>query len=290
MKPSPRSRLTRLATTTGAALMLSAAFLPTSAVAQPTAPGGGGAAAAITSSEYRLGAGDVIRISVFQNPDLTLEARISDSGAISYPLIGQVRLEGLTTGQAETRIADALRTGNFVKQPQVSILVTQVRGNLASVLGQVGRPGRYPIEAAELRLSDLLATAGGVLTTGADTAVVVGTRNGRPFRAEVDLVEAFGPNRPTADVVIRNGDVVYVDRSPQVYIYGEVQRPGVIRLERGMTVLQALAAGGGLTQRGTQRGIRVHRRGADGKTEVLQPGMDDRLLPGDVVYIRESIF
>jgi polysaccharide export outer membrane protein len=290
VKPSPRSRLTRLATTTGAALMLSAAFLPTSAVAQPTAPGGGGAAAAITSSEYRLGAGDVIRISVFQNPDLTLEARISDSGAISYPLIGQVRLEGLTTGQAETRIADALRTGNFVKQPQVSILVTQVRGNLASVLGQVGRPGRYPIEAAELRLSDLLATAGGVLTTGADTAVVVGTRNGRPFRAEVDLVEAFGPNRPTADVVIRNGDVVYVDRSPQVYIYGEVQRPGVIRLERGMTVLQALAAGGGLTQRGTQRGIRVHRRGADGKTEVLQPGMDDRLLPGDVVYIRESIF
>jgi polysaccharide biosynthesis/export protein len=287
---SHRSTYARGITLAAALVATVALYQPGTATAQATAPGTGGAVAAITSSEYRLGAGDVIRISVFQNPDLTLEARISDLGSISYPLVGQVRLEGLTTGQAETRIADALRTGNFVKQPQVSILVSQVRGNLASVLGQVGRPGRYPIEVAELRLSDLLATAGGVLTTGADTAIVVGMRNGRPFRAEVDLVDAFGPNRPNTDVVIRNGDVVYVDRSPQVYIYGEVQRPGVIRLERGMTVLQSLAAGGGLTQRGTQRGIRVHRRGADGKTEVLQPAMDDRLLPGDVVYIRESVF
>jgi polysaccharide export outer membrane protein len=84
--------------------------------------------------------------------------------------------------------------------------------------------------------------------------------------------------------------VVYVDRMPMFYIYGEVQRPGALRLERGMTLMQALAAGGGLTQRGTQKGIRVHRRGADGKVEILQPAMNEVLRTDDVIYVRESLF
>ena len=92
------------------------------------------------------------------------------------------------------------------------------------------------------------------------------------------------------DILILNGDIVWVERQPMVYIYGEVQRPGTMRLERGMTLIQTLAAGGGLTQRGTERGIRVHRRGADGKTQVLQPAMDDQLQDRDVVFVRESLF
>jgi polysaccharide export outer membrane protein len=81
-----------------------------------------------------------------------------------------------------------------------------------------------------------------------------------------------------------------VDRQPQIYIYGEVQRPGPIRLERNMTLMQALATGGGLTQRGTEKGIRVHRRDASGSVQAITPGMDDRVQDGDVVYVRESLF
>ena len=102
---------------------------------------------AATPNEYRLGPGDVVRVSVYQNPDLTLETRISESGVASYPLLGTVRLGGNTVSQAEKLIADGLRNGNFVKQPQVSVMLLQVRGSQASVLGQVNRPGRYPIEA-----------------------------------------------------------------------------------------------------------------------------------------------
>jgi polysaccharide export outer membrane protein len=91
-------------------------------------------------------------------------------------------------------------------------------------------------------------------------------------------------------VGIQNGDVLWVDRAPMVYIYGEVQRPGPMRLERGMTLMQGLATGGGLTQRGTERGIRVHRKTPDGKIQVVQPGMDDVLVDGDVVYVKESLF
>ena len=243
-----------------------------------------------TPNEYRLGPGDVVRVSVYQNPDLTLETRISESGVASYPLLGTVRLGGNTVSQAEKLIADGLRNGNFVKQPQVSVMLLQVRGSQASVLGQVNRPGRYPIEVADMRLSDLLAAAGGIAPSGADTLTLVGTRDGKPTRQVIDLPGLFRSPSRSDDVIIQNGDVIYVERAPMVYIYGEVQRPGPMRLEREMTVMQALATGGGLNLRGTEKGLRVHRRDADGKLQVIEPKMDDLLREGDVVYVRESLF
>lgn len=240
--------------------------------------------------DYVLGAGDVIRVSVYQNADLTLETRVAESGTISFPLLGQIKLGGLSVPKAEKVIADGLRNGNFVRQPQVSILVTQVRGNQASVLGMVNRPGRYPIEQTGMRLSELLATAGGISTGGSDLVTLSGMRDNRTFRVVIDLPNLFAASAKANDPVIVNGDTVYVDRMPMVYIYGEVQRPGAMRLERDMTVIQALATGGGLTQRGTEKGLRVHRRNADGKVEILQPGMNDAMRDGDVIYVRESLF
>lgn len=275
--------LRKLALASGLFLGLAIAHSPAAlAQAVPSAP----AAAA----EYRLGAGDVVRINVYQNPDLTLESRVAESGVISYPLLGNIHIGGLSVSAAERLIADGLRKGNFVKQPQVSLALLQVRGNQVSVLGQVNRPGRYPLEVADTRLTDLLATAGGVATTGGEMLVITGTRGGKAFRTEVDLPSLFATNGRSQDLVLQNGDVIWVDRFPLVYIYGEVQRPGQMRLDRGMTLMQALAAGGGINQRGTERGIRVHRKGADGKVQVLQPNMDETLKDGDVVYVRESIF
>ena len=232
----------------------------------------------------------MLRVSVYQNPDLTLETRVSEAGVLSFPLLGTIRLGGLSVTHAEKLIADGLKNGNFVKNPQVTIVVLQVKGNQASVLGQVNRPGRYPIEVADMRLTDLLANAGGVAVTGAEVLVLSGIRNGQPYRAEIDLPAVFGPNGRSQDVLIQNGDVLWVDRAPMLYIYGEVQRPGPMRLERGMTLMQSLATGGGITQRGTEKGIRVHRKGADGKVQVIQPTMDEALKDGDVVYVKESLF
>ena len=248
------------------------------------------APAAALPTEYRLGAGDVVRIAVFQNPDLTLETRVTEAGVISYPLLGVLRVGGLSVTEAEKRVADGLRSGNFVKNPQVTLVVLQVRGNQASVLGQVNRPGRYPIEVADMRLTDLLAMAGGTAAGGADVVVVTGRRNGEPFRQEVDLPTLFMAVGAAKDLIILNGDTVWVERQPLVYIYGEVQRPGPLRLEREMTLLQALATGGGLTQRGTDKGIRVHRKGQGGQVQIIEPGMTDTLREGDVVFVRESLF
>jgi polysaccharide export outer membrane protein len=244
----------------------------------------------VAKQDYVLGAGDLVRVSVFQSPELTLETRIPESGVVNYPLLGAVTLGGLTISQAEKRIADGLLNGKFLRQPQVSILVTQLRGAQASVLGHAVRPGRYALELTNTRLSDLMALAGGVAPDGSDILTVVGTRGGKPFRQQIDFRTLFRGDASSQDIVIENNDVVYVDRGPQVYIYGEVQKPGTLRLERGMTVQQALAAAGGLTQRGTQRGIRVTRKGADGATQTVTPNLQDTLKQDDVIQVPESLF
>ena len=262
----------------------------TAARAQSGGPRAEGGASGGAATEYRLGSGDVLRVNVYQNPDLTLETRVTEAGIVSYPLLGPIRLGGLSVTAAEKLIADGLRSGNFVKQPQVTLVVLQVRGNQVSVLGQVNRPGRYPLEVADMRLSDLIATAGGTAPTGTDLVVVTGTRDGKPFRFEVDLPTLFSAGGRDKDIFILNGDTVWIDRQPIVYIYGEVQRPGPMRLEREMTLLQALATGGGLTIRGTDKGIRVHRKEQDGSIKVVEPTMTDKLRDGDVVFVRESLF
>jgi polysaccharide export outer membrane protein len=240
--------------------------------------------------EYLLGPGDSIRIQVFQSPDLTLETRVSESGTITYPLIGTVRIGGMAVSKAEALIAQLLEEGGFVIKPQVSLLVLQIRGNEVSALGQFNHPGRFPLETTQTRLSDVIAQAGGIAPTGADSVILVGVREGKSFRREIDVTAMYTSKQVGEDLLIRPGDVIYVHRAPQVYIYGEVQRPGMFRLERDMTVMQALAEGGGLTPRGTQRGVRVHRRGPDGRIQVIKPELDEHLQPDDVVYVRESLF
>lgn len=247
-------------------------------------------AAAENKAEYVLGPGDVIRITVFQNPDLTLETRVSENGAISFPLIGQVPVGGLSVSEAERKIGKMLKDGGFVLQPQVNILPLQIRGNQVSVLGQVNRPGRYPLDVLNAKVTDILAMAGGIMPTGADSLILTGTRNGKAIRQEIDLPSIFLGNRPDLDLPIAGGDAIYVHRAPVFYIYGEVQKPGAYRLERDMTLMQALAQGGGLTIRGTQRGIQVNRRDDKGKIQQIAPEMSAPIWADDVIFVKESIF
>lgn len=246
--------------------------------------------AGAADADYKLGQGDAIRIVVFQNPDLTLDTRVSESGTITYPLIGTVPIGGLTIADAENRIAAGLKDGGFVQKPQVNIALMQVRGNQVSVLGQVNRPGRFPLETGNTRLSDVLAMAGGATPAGADTVIVAGQRQGKPYRREIDIPAIYIADRIEDDLTVAGGDVVYVHRAPVFYIYGEAQRSGSYRIERGMTVRQALAQAGGPTLRGTDDRIRVHRRGANGQVERISPELNEPIQADDVIYVRESLF
>jgi polysaccharide export outer membrane protein len=242
-----------------------------------------------SAAEVLLGAGDVLKVSVYGNPDLTLETRVNDSGAITFPLIGPVVIGGLSTAAAESKIAGLLESGGFLRKPQVNIIVTVQQSQQVSVLGQVNRPGRYPIDGKRNML-DMLAQAGGIAVDGGDTVSLLRKRNGATTREVIDVIQMVRAGELGQDYEVQGNDVLFVERAPRFYIYGEVQRPGTFRLERTMTVLQALSAGGGLTPRGTERGMRIKRRDAGGKLQVIDAKQDDLLQPDDVVYVRESIF
>jgi polysaccharide export outer membrane protein len=249
------------------------------------------ASASAAKPEAQLGVGDTLRITVYQNPDLTVEAgRVSENGQINFPLIGNVAVGGLTVAAAEQKIAKLLRDGGFVLRPQVSISLAQIRSSMVSILGQVLKPGRYPIETVGSKASEMIAAAGGVAPGGADVVTLVGTRNGRSIKLDIDLPAILQSGKSELDIPVDNGDIIYVDRAPTAYIYGEVQRPGQFKVERGMTLMQALAQGGGLTPRGTQRGIKVHRRDANGVVSILDLKMNDPVARDDVIYVKESLF
>jgi polysaccharide export outer membrane protein len=241
-------------------------------------------------SDITIGPGDLIRIGVFQNPDLSLETRVSESGAITYPLLGTVHVGGLTLDAAEKRIANGLREGGFVPQPQVNISQSQVLGNRVSVLGFVGKPGRIPLENFSTRVTEILATAGGIAQGGDDILILIGKRGGKPFRKEIDLPAIYLDGKSEDDVFVAGGDIIYVHRAPIYYIYGEVQRPGSFRVERGMTIQQALVQAGGPNPRGTEDGIQLHRRDNEGRVVKSVPELFDPIKPNDVLFARERLF
>ncbi|WGG49147.1 polysaccharide export protein EpsE [Rugamonas sp. DEMB1] len=242
-----------------------------------------------SAADLLLGPGDVVKMSVYGNPDLMVETRVNESGAVTFPLIGQVGIGGLSTAAAEQKVAGLLERGGFLRKAQVNILVTQQTSHQVSVLGQVNRPGRYPVDGRRT-VMDMLAQAGGIGADGNDTVTLIRKRNGATTKEAVDVVGMVRSGALDRDLDVETNDIIYVERAPRVYIYGEVQRPGQLRLERSMTVLQALSAGGGLSARGTERDIRIKRRGADGKIQVIKAKHDDELLSDDVVYVSESWF
>jgi polysaccharide export outer membrane protein len=245
---------------------------------------------AFAQSRSILGPGDSVRVTVFQSPDLATEARISERGTLAMPLIGEIAVEGLTPSDAAARIAEQLARGKFVVNPQVSVNVVEVRSRQVSILGQVTRPGRYPLDGPRTRLTDMLAVAGGISATGDDNVTLIMHREGRPRTMEINVPALFRTADSPQDIELEPGDTIFVPRAPTFYIYGECQRPGAYRLEAAMTIMQALSVGGGVTPRGTERGVKVNRRVGDGAVRRLEVSLNDRVEPGDVIYVAERLF
>jgi polysaccharide export outer membrane protein len=246
----------------------------------------------VTPTDLRreaLGMGDMVRVSVFRNPELTTEARVSERGTILFPMIGEVNVAGLTPSQAGARIADKLRSGKYVVNPEVTVSMMQVNSRQVSVLGNVVKPGRYPLDSTTAHLTDVIALAGGVGPTGSDQVTVITNRGGKQEKLEIDMAEMFRNGDLTRNISLEPGDTIYVHKAPMVYVYGEVQKGGAYRVEPNMTVMQAIAMGGGITPRGTERGIKISRRDGKGVSRI-DASLTTAVQPDDVIYVRESLF
>jgi len=229
-------------------------------------------------SPDKIGPGDTVNITVFQQPDLTTDTRVTETGSVAMPLAGSVKVQGMTTGEAAVAIEKALKDGQYLKDPKVRVAVTTVRSRQVNVLGLVVRPGRYPFESASMRMPELIAAAGGLAAGGSDQVTVI--RDGKPIKVST-LDKTFE---------LQNGDTISVERAPQFYIYGEVLRSGSYPVGDNMSVMQAIAVGGGITPRGSENRIKLRRVGPDGKTRETDAKLTDIVKTDDVIYVRESLF
>ncbi len=248
----------------------------------------GGYSVAEDVQDYILGPGDTISISVYDNPDLSINARISEKGKITFPLLNEVSVVGLSPRGVEELIETSLKRQDFLKEPQVSVNVQEFRSQEVAILGEVVSPGKHFLQRSST-IIDLIAEAGGVTSEAGDIIHVLSKQDGRTVKREVDL-DAFFDGDISQDININSGDTVVVPRMKVFYVYGEVGRPGSFRLERNMTVMQALSVAGGITDRGTQRGIKVKRRDSNNKLVEVPVGLTDLIEPDDVLYIKESLF
>ena len=245
------------------------------------------------TNAYFIGSGDLVRVSVYQQPDLGIEGRVSELGTLTVPLVGTVEVGGLTARQVETRIAYLLKRGGYVRDAQVNVNIVQFKSRDVAVLGYVNRPGRYYLEEGVYRVSDVLALAGGGLPTAGDVVTLTRTRDAKAQQIDIDIPGLFrSAGAVSNNIEVLPGDTLYVDRAPVFYIYGEVQRPGAFRLEKNMTLMQAVSTGGGLTQRGSKKDIQITRKEAEGKVMTFTAQLGDQFVlgPDDVVFVRESLF
>jgi|SRR5271166_5535588 len=217
-------------------------------------------------SSVRLGAGDLVEVSVYNVPELTTKARISNQGDVHLPLVDYVHLAGLTSEEAEGVIERRLADGGFVKSPHVTLFVPEYASQGVSLLGEVARPGVYPV-LGQQRLFDLISSAGG-LTEKAGRGITVTHRDKPEAPVSVALSRNLADS-PGSNVLISPGDTIIVRKADIVYVVGDVGRPSGFLMDRGqLTVLQAIALAGGTSRTANLGGARIIRESSAGMSET----------------------
>jgi polysaccharide export outer membrane protein len=221
-------------------------------------------------NNVRLGVGDMVDVSVYNVPELTTRTRVSAGGDVYLPLIDYVHVEGLTVEDAERVIERRLDQGGFVRNPHVQLFVAEYASDGASILGEVTKPGVYPV-IGEQTLFNLLSLAGGI-TDHAGKNVTV-THRAQPDQPVVVPLSHNLQDHPESNVAILAGDTIMVRRADVVYVVGEVGHPSGFLMDNDghLSVLQAIALAGGTTPTAKLGQARIIRKGPAGITEVPVP-------------------
>jgi polysaccharide export outer membrane protein len=247
-----------------------------------------------SSSSPRLGIGDLLEISVYNVPELSTKSRLGNNGDVYLPLIDYVHLAGLTVEEAQALVEKRLSDGGFVKNPHVSLNVDQSASQGISLLGEVSRPGVYPV-IGEPRLLDVVSAAGG-FTASAGNSITITHRNQSDKPLTVPLSRKLSDN-PVSNIPVSPGDTILVHKADVVYVVGEVGRPSGFMMDSdSLTVLKAIALAGGTTPTAKLNGARIIRKGPNGMTEtpielkkMLQAkAVDIPMKADDILFVPSS--
>ena len=253
--------------------------------------------------EYKIGAKDLLDISVFGLNDLNRTVRVSEDGTITLPLLGEVKVEGLTKTGLERKLSELLEE-KYLHNPQVTVFIREYQSTRVSVLGAVNNPGLYDLLGRET-LMQIISQAGG-LTTDAGNEIVImrlfadGTSNS--LRISID--DLFLKGDATLNIPLQPNDIVNVpiDKTVFVYVMGQVNRPGALAVKRSNipTLLQSIAQAGGFSERASKGRVIIKRKDektgreiqikVNVKSIIKRRKKDIQLLENDVVYVPEKAF
>jgi polysaccharide biosynthesis/export protein len=277
------------------------------------------------SMDFTVGGYDVIDITVYEEPDLSREnVRISADGYISFPLVGRLKVDGLTSSEIESLISDKLAQGEYVLNAHVSVTVKEFKSKQFMILGSVKTPGSYPLQAKE-RVLDAISKAGGInFDQGGKEAMIIRTENSVPtpehgkkggkivtenekagedekIVIRIELNSLLKGGDQMSNILLADKDLIYIPRAESFYIIGQVQKPGSYPyLEKEITLVEAITKAGGFTPTAARNRTRIVRVEdgvekiievqVDAITESGQKGKDVLLRPGDVIVVPEGFF
>lgn len=245
----------------------------------------------VFAQDYVVGDGDLLKITVYDHPDLSATARVSGEGIILFPLIGQAKISGLTVAQISKKLADLLSDG-YIVSPQVTVFIEEFRSQKATIMGQVNRPGLYELKGYTTFL-ELLSKAGDLTKDAGDKAVIkrkADSQDKKESIITIDLKRLVGMGDTSLDMPVVDGDSIYIVKAGLFYVTGEVKKPDAYKFDEGTTVLKAITMAGGFSDKASTGKVKIIRK-VKGKEEIMERvKMDEPVLPDDVIMVPESFF
>jgi len=253
-------------------------------------------------ADYKIGAKDLLEISVFGLEEMNKTVRVSEDGKITLPLLGEVEVEGLTKTELEKKLSQLLEE-KYLQSPQVTVFIKEYQSKRISVLGAVGKPGPYELLGRQTLLQ-LISEAGGLTEDAGDDIIVIRQfQDGTNISLKISIDDLFLKGDARLNIPLEPNDIVNIpaEKTVLIYVFGQVRKPGALEVKKSNipTLLQAIAQAGGFSERASKGGVLIKRINKDGKEKQIKVNVKDiikgkkkdiQLLENDVVYVPETIF
>lgn len=251
--------------------------------------------------EYKIGPRDLLEIRVFGLDELNQTVRVSETGKITLPLLGEIDVGGLVNSELERKLEDLLKK-DYLQNPQVSVFIREYQSQNVSVLGAVGTPGQYEIHGNQTLLQ-IIAQAGSLTEEAGDEIIIYRNQDGKDKVLRISIDELFLRGDVSLNVRLQPDDIITVppDKEVTIFVYGKVNKPGALLVKRSKipTLQRAIAQAGGFAEGASKGGVILTRKGEGGKETRIKVNVKDiikgkrqdiQLKEDDVIYVPESIF
>jgi len=244
------------------------------------------------AEEYTVGNGDVLNITVYENPDLSTTVRVSSDDTLRMPLIGELSVADLTVSQVSSKIQRLLADGYLVS-PQVDVFIKEYRSKKAIILGQIKKPGLYELRG-KTTLLEFISKAGGMTPDAGNRATIkrktADSDETEKAQIDIDLERLVEKGDTSLNIPIKDGDTLHISKADIYYVSGEVKKPDSYKYKSNITIIKAIIRAGGFSKIAAKDKVRIIRVVQGKKQVIYNVKMDKRVLPDDVIVVPESFF